>query len=251
MKFLALIQARCGSSRLPNKVMMDLSGKTVIERVVERVNRSKYVDETIVVTSIGKENLGLIKLCVSGGTRVFVGSENDVLDRFYQAAKLIVPEYVIRITADCPVLDPGILDRAIESLKPETDYLTDLNCTLADGLSIEIIKFSALKRAWKEADLASEREHVTMYFKNRRDLFSVQNFVSPFGDIGHMRWTVDYENDYELIKTLYQYFADKKKYFDTQDILEALKKHPDWIKINSNNVRHEGLMKSLKNDKKI
>ena len=126
MKYLVLIQARCGSRRLPSKVLKDLAGRTVLERVVERVRRSREIDDIVVVTSVDKNNLPLIELCAQTDTRIFVGSEEDVLDRYYQCARLFQPEYVIRITADCPVIDWRYIDLAIEQLKPETDYMSEL-----------------------------------------------------------------------------------------------------------------------------
>ena len=166
MKYLVMIQARCGSSRLPNKVLKDIAGKTDLQWVIERVRRSRLIDEDMVVTSIDKNNLPLIRLCTELGVRVFVGSENDVLDRYYQAARLLQPEYVVRITADCPLFDWRYLDMAIEQLEDGTDYMAELTESFPDGLDIEIIRYPALKRMWKEAGLSSEREHVTMYIKN-------------------------------------------------------------------------------------
>lgn len=249
MKYLALIQARCGSSRLPNKVLLDLNGKTVLERVVERAQRIRAVDEVVVATSINPENLPLIELMAKNKIRVFAGSEDDVLDRFYQVAKLLKPKYVIRITADCPVLDYKILDAAVKEMKAETDYIGDLHSTLADGLSVEIMKFSALARAWKDAELQSEREHVTVYIKNNKNKFNIQNFTSPYLGIENKRWTVDYPNDYELIRRIYGHFGERD--FVTKDILKFLEKNPEFEEINSGNKRHEGLMKSLANDRKV
>ena len=131
MKFLVLIQARCGSSRLPNKVMKKISGKTDLEWVLERVKRSKKIDEVMVITSIEKNNLSLIKLCTELNTRVFVGSEDDVLDRYYQAARLLQPEYVIRITADCPLFDWNYLDLAIEQLEADKYKLQNFECPIS------------------------------------------------------------------------------------------------------------------------
>ena len=153
MKFLAIVQARCGSSRLPSKVLKDIYGKTVLEYVIERVKKSKYVDEVMVATTINIEDISIVHLVSNIGIRIFAGSALDVLDRYYQAAKLIHPEYVIRITADCPLFDYKILDDAIEKLKPETDYLAALSETLADGLDFEIIRFKTLTQAWKHAML--------------------------------------------------------------------------------------------------
>ena len=121
MKYLAMIQARCGSTRLPNKVLKDLCGKPALARMIERVQKSRRVDEVMVVTSIAKNNLPILGLCASLGIRVGVGSEDDVLDRFYQTARLLQPSYVIRLTADCPCFDAELLDEAIDGLQPETD----------------------------------------------------------------------------------------------------------------------------------
>lgn len=250
MKYLVLIQARCGSTRLPNKVMKNISGKTDLQWVIERVRRSRKIDEVMVITSIEKNNLPLIKLCTELGIRVFVGSEEDVLDRYYQAAKLIRPEYVIRITADCPLFDWRYLDMAIEQMEADTDYMSELTETFPDGLDIEIIRFSALKKSWRNARLASEREHVTMYIKNHLELFKIQNLECPIAGIAGHRWTLDEDEDYQLISNIYEHFVSiGKEDFVTEDILAYLEKTPGISQINSKYARNEGLAKSLENDK--
>ncbi len=252
MKFLAIIQARCGSSRLPGKVLKDLCGKTVLERVIERVERSRYVEETIVATTLNREDIPLVKLASQGGVRVFAGSALDVLDRYYQAAKLIRPEYVIRITADCPVFDAKLLDDAIEKLRPETEYMAALSETLADGLDLEIVRFEVLERAWREARLASEREHVTLYIKNHGNLFHIQDYESPIGNLHRERWTIDEPEDYEFIKNIYEHFAELgRDDFDSADILAYLDENPEVRKINEGFIRNEGLLISLKNDRVV
>ncbi len=252
MKYLVLIQARCGSSRLPGKVMKDLCGKPDLQRVVERVQQSQYVDEVMVITSIEKNNLPLIRLCTDMGIRVFVGSEDDVLDRYYQAAKLLEPEYVVRITADCPLFDWRYLDMAIEQMKEDTDYMAEMTESFPDGEDVEIIKFSALKQSWKDAVLASEREHVTLYVKNHSDIFKIQNFECPIQGIGNKRWTLDEDEDYELINVIYENFISQgKEYFITEDILEFLAENPELEIINAKYRRNEGLLKSMANDKLV
>ena len=141
-----MIQARCGSSRLPNKVLMPLCDKPVLQWIIERVQKSKLIDEVMVVTSIDKNNLPILSLCSQMGVRVGVGSEDDVLDRFYQTAKLLKPEYAIRITADCPCFDSELLDMAISQMSSKADYCGMLSETFADGLDLEIFKFTALKK---------------------------------------------------------------------------------------------------------
>lgn len=252
MKYLVLIQARCGSTRFPNKVMADLSGKPDIQWVIERVQRSQKIDEVMVITSIDKNNIPLIHKCSELGVRVFVGSEEDVLDRYYQAARLIKPEYVIRVTADCPMFDWRYLDMAIQELDEETDYLTELSETFPDGLDIEIMKYDALCTAWKEAQLKSEREHVTLYIRNHPEKFISKNLVCPIRNISHMRWTLDEDRDYQMISKVYEYFISQgKSDFVTEDILDYLKEHPEIGEINADIVRNEGLQKSLKNDYRV
>ena len=252
MKYLVIIQARCGSSRLPSKVLKDLCGKTVLERVIERVRRSKYVDEVMIATTLNKEDIPIVRLVSGLGLRVFAGSSSDVLDRYYQAAKLVQPEYVIRITADCPVFDSKLLDDAIEKMKPETEYMAALSETLADGLDLEIMKYDVLKKAWKEAALASEREHVTMYIKNHKDRFVVQDYVSDLGNLHDERWTIDEPEDYEFIKAIYEHFDfSNKQNFDSKDILEFLEENKNIREINRGFIRNEGLLISLKNDKTV
>lgn len=251
MKFLAMIQARCGSTRLPNKVMMDLCGKPVLQRMIERVRQSRKIDEVMVVTSIDMSNLPILRLCADIGIRVGVGSENDVLDRYYQTARLLKPEYVIRLTADCPCADGGLIDLAISQVKDNTDYCGNAsNATFADGLDIEIIKFSALEQSWKEAAHSFEREHVTQYIICHQNLFHSVDFQSPIGYFGDHRWTIDEPEDFEVVQRIYEHFLyiEKKENFDYRDILSFLNDHPEICAINKKYQRNEGLQKSIDED---
>ena len=252
MKYLALIQARMGSSRLPGKVLKDICKKPDLQWVIERVKRSRRVDETIVVTSIEKDNLPLVRLCADLQTRVYIGAENDVLDRYYQAAKLLQPEYVIRITADCPLFDWRYLDQAIGGMDAGTDYIWLGEDGYPDGLDLEIMRFEALKQAWVEAKLLSEREHVTLYIKNHPEIFKIQQFDFPVKNMGHCRWTLDEPRDFKMINEVYKYFTGiGKEDFVTEDVLDFLKSHPQIEAINSSIGRNEGLAKSIANDKAV
>lgn len=252
MKFLVLIQARCGSSRLPNKVLSRFGSKTDIEWVIDRVGRSRLIDEIIVVTSIEKNNLPIIQLCAEKGIRVFVGSEDDVLDRFYQVSRLIEPEYIIRITADCPLFDWNYLDMAIEQMDDKTDYLWEDDQQFPDGLDLEIVKYTVLKQIWHDAELKSEREHVTLFIRNHSERYSIKKIDCPISGIGDKRWTLDEEEDYILISRIYDYFLQMgKEDFETNDILAFLSKNPELERINEIYTRNEGLAKSLANDKRI
>src|SRR5688572_19407522 len=168
---LAIIQARLGSTRLPNKVLLTLAGKTVLEHVINRVRASKFINEVIVATTISSNDLEIISFCAKNKIRVFVGSEHDVLDRYYQAARLLQPDNVVRITSDCPMIDPEIIDEiGKKHLEEKADYSSNtLDETYPDGLDAEIISFKALKTAWEQATLPSDREHVTPFIKKQPD----------------------------------------------------------------------------------
>lgn len=247
MKFLVIIQARCGATRLPDKVLKMIQGKTCLERMLNRVSRAKNIDEIIVATTVNKEDIKIVNLVTSLGYRVFVGSSGDVLDRYYQCAKLIEPEYVIRLTADCPLFDYRVLDEAISELKPDTDYLTELSETFPDGQDIEIIRFPVLKEAWEKANLASEREHVTLYIRNHKDNYKLQDFVCKIGNLHDERWTLDEPRDFEIISKVYNHFLPNTD-FSMKDIYEFLQLNPDIRLINNSIERNEGLKRSLLND---
>ncbi len=251
MKYLVMIQARCGSTRLPNKILKELCGKPSLQWMIERVQKSKVIDEVMVVTSIEKENLKVLKLCADMGVRVFAGSEEDVLDRYYQCARLIKPEYVIRLTADCPCFDSALLDDALVQIEKDTDYMGMLSQTFADGLDIQIIKYSALEKSWHEAIHSFEREHVTQYVIRHPELFKLQDYVSPIGYFGDQRWTVDESEDFEVVEHIYNHFIVEcgMEYFGYKDILNYMNEHPAIRAINSKYLRDEGLDKSIKEDR--
>lgn len=253
MKFLAIIQARCGSTRLPGKVLKPLAGKPAVLRMAERVKRSKLVDEVVVATSEDAANLPLVACCAEAGVRVFVGSEDDVLDRFYQVARLLRPEYVVRLTADCPCFDAALLDEAIGELRDGADYLAPTSETLPDGLDFEIVAFDALKAAWREARLASQREHVTQFIVRNPDRFDCQDYVSKNGDHGDERWTVDEPEDYELVSAIYDHFVPDggEADFTYGDVLGFLDSRPELRAINARFTRNEGLAKSLREDRVV
>ncbi len=251
MKYLVMIQARCGSTRLPNKVLKDLCGKPALQRMYERVCQSKLVDEVMIVTSIEKNNLPILRLCADLGIRVGVGSEDDVLDRFYQSAKLLRPDYIIRLTADCPCFDAELLDEAIQGMNESTDYCGMISESFADGLDLEIMKFSALERAWKGAVHTFEREHVTQYIIRHPELFELMDFKSPIGYFGDHRWTVDELEDFELVTRIYEHFVDNlhTEKFGYKDILNYLERNPEIRAINKQYSRNEGLAKSIREDR--
>lgn len=247
MKYLAIIQARCGSSRLPGKVLSDISGRTALERMLSRVSKSEKIDEIIVATTLNKEDVPIVSLVSGLGYRVFAGNSGDVLDRYYQAAKLIEPEYVIRLTADCPLFDWRVLDNAIDVLAPGTDDLAMLSETFPDGQDLEIVRFPVLEQVWKKAKLASEREHVTLYLRNHRKEFAVQDYTCKLGNLNSERWTLDEPEDLEMIRRVYDHFLPRID-FSMEELYAFLSEHPEIRSINQKFIRNEGLLKSLASD---
>lgn len=250
MKYLVIIQARCGSTRLPAKVLKDIQGKTALERMLDRVSKSRKADEIMVATTINREDLPIVKLVSGLGYRVFAGSGDDVLDRYYQAAKLLRPEYVIRLTADCPLFDWRLLDEAIDELREDADDLCSYTETFPDGEDLEITRFSVLEEAWRNAKLASEREHVTIYVKNHPKTYRLQNYECKLGNLNEERWTLDEPEDLEVIRAVYGYFAPNTD-FSMEDIYKFMQAHPEIRELNQRHIRNAGLLKSLANDRAI
>ena len=248
----AIIQARMGSTRLPNKVLMDLNGKSVLENIIDRLKKSSCIDKIIVATSINAENIVIEKLCESKEISCFKGSEDDVLDRYYQTCNFFgisESDNIVRITADCPLIDYNVIDKIIEKhLEDNNDYTSNtIVPTFPDGLDCEVFTFASLEDSWKNACLSSEREHVTLYIKNHPEIFKIENILND-EDLSDLRWTLDEKEDFEFINKIYSYF-NNSEIFSTQDVLEVLKENPDLLNINDKFRRDEGLEKSLKNDK--
>jgi len=252
IEILAVIQARMGSTRLPNKVLLDLEGKTILEHVVERVGKSELVDEVIVATTISYEDIEIVKLLSDESIRVFCGSEDDVLDRYYQVAKLIKPEHIVRITADCPMIDPDIIDKTIDlHLYQGSDYTCNtLNETFPDGLDAEIFTYEALEKAWKEARLTSEREHVTPYIRKHKEIFKISGLENK-ENLSQKRWTLDEFDDYNFLKIVFKNVYVNNPNFRMKDILKYLRENPNVERINNQIIRNKGYIKSMKEDREI
>ena len=248
----AIIQARMGSTRLPGKVMMDLCGIPVIEHVVNRLEKSNLIDKIIIATSTDSNNQPIIDFCKSNQIAYFVGNEDDVLDRYYKAAidnNLKDDDIIIRITSDCPLIDPFVVDKVIEEhILNNNDYTTNvLDCTYPDGLDCEVFNFSALKDTWINANLSSQREHVTLYIRDNPDRFKLGNVKNEI-DLSDLRWTLDEKEDFVFINEVYKNLFRKDSFFTMNDIVELLNDKPELLEINSEFIRNEGLIKSLNED---
>jgi glutamate-1-semialdehyde aminotransferase/spore coat polysaccharide biosynthesis protein SpsF (cytidylyltransferase family) len=241
----AIIQARMGSSRLPGKTMADLAGRPLLSRVVDRVRSSGRVDKVVVATTDRAGDDPIAAFCEQEKIPCFRGNEDDVLDRFYQAAKASAGDVLVRITADCPLIDPAVIDKVVARFQAgDCDYVSNvLPYTYPDGLDTEVFSFAALERAWREAQKPSEREHVTPYLRTER--FRVANVESdsPLPP-GKYRWTVDHPADLESVRKIYEAFSGNG-HFGYQDILSLLRERPELATIQAETITNEGYYKSL------
>jgi spore coat polysaccharide biosynthesis protein SpsF len=250
MKTVALIQARMSSTRLPGKVLQDIAGQPMLLRVCRRAIQARLIDLVVVVTSTHKEDDAIARLCQENGISCFRGSLDDVLDRYYQAGSYFQGDIIVRLTADCPLLDPVIIEKVVRTFQENSfDYVSNtLECTYPDGLDTEIFRFASLERAWMEARLRSEREHVTAYIYNHPELFQLGS-VKQAEDLSAWRWTVDTPRDLEFVRSIYNLLRDVE--FGMDDILKLLKEHPEITEINSGQQRNEGYLKSLREDSEV
>ena len=249
-KVMAIIQARMGSTRLPGKVLMDIVGKPMLWHVIERVKGCKKIDSIVVATTSREEDKAVVELTKECGVETFAGSEEDVLDRYYQAAKKFDADPVVRITADCPVIDPQIVDEVINKYTEEGYDVCGLSGEFPDGLDVTVFSFETLEDAWRNAKLPSEREHVGPYMGKHPGKFKLGEYVK-FDNLGHHRWSVDEERDLHFIREMYSRLYKPEAIFLTSDILSLLEREPDLLKINAGIIRNEGYIKSLKEDEEF
>lgn len=248
----AIVQARMGSTRFPGKVLKDLCGHPVLWHVVTRVRYSRTVNRVIVAAPAGLLDDPIASFCEKERITCFRGNESDVLDRYYQAAKWIGADIIVRITADCPMIDPRVIDGAINVyLEGNCDYASNgILRTYPDGLDTEVFSFSALEKAWREARLMSEREHVTPYIWKNDKIFKLCKVVQN-RDISNLRWTVDEPEDLEFVRNIYSRLYDPDRIFLMDNIVMLLDEHPEFLDINKRFGRNEGYIKSLREDHEI
>lgn len=250
VKTVLLTQARTGSTRLPGKVLMEINQTPLLKIHLDRLKKSKNIDKIIVATTNSAEDNVIEKLVTEWGYEVYRGSENDVLDRFYQAVKGIKPTWVVRVTSDCPLIDPLLVDKVIEFTQANNkDYGSNvIDETFPDGQDVEVFKFSALESAWKNAIKESEREHVTPYMRNNSNQKGVNIFSSISYknniDYSKIRITVDEPKDFELINKVITELGFNKSWFEYTEYIINNK----LVEINGNIIRNDGYLKSLNND---
>lgn len=242
MKVVAIIQARMGSTRLPGKALADIHGHAMLWYVVQRTREAKSLNEVVVATTIERADEAIVAFCGDHDVPCFRGSEDDVLDRYYQAARQHDAQAVVRITSDCPLIDPAIIDKTVRAfLAEQPDYAS--NCivrTYPRGLDIEVLTFRALESAWREAQQEYQRSHVTPYLYESPSRFKVLS-VTGDEDYSCHRWTVDTPEDLEFVRAVYSRRDGGQ--FRLSDVLRLIKSEPHLAEINrsvAQKTMHEG-----------
>jgi spore coat polysaccharide biosynthesis protein SpsF len=234
---LIIVQARSGSTRLPGKIMLPMLGKSLLYRVIERIRLSKFPN-IVVATTTEEEDKAIIQECETHQIPVFCGHPTDLLDRHYQIAKRLKAQYVVKIPSDCPLIDPLIINKVIDYFLesyPKYDYVSNLHPpTYPDGNDVEIMSFTTLEIAWQKAIKNFEREHTTPYIWDNPDSFRIGNVFwedEKNYSMSH-RFTLDYPEDYQFIKAIYEKLYNKNPSFGLKDIILLLEKEPYIYEIN-------------------
>ena len=248
----AIIQARMNSARLPGKTMMDIEGLPLLKHVVDRTDKSKEIDNCIVATTSNQSDDIIIDYCIENEINYFRGSEENVLSRFYNCAKEYNTDIIVRVTADDPFVDYQLIDFSVKKLKDnlELDYVSNtIKPTYPFDLDIESFKFSALKKAYNEAELESDKEHVTPYIWRNDKIFNLHNFLNDI-DYSHLRWTIDEEEDLNFAKEIFNQLYKNNRFFLMNDIIELTKKK-EWINdLLLNTKRDEAYNKQIQKENK-
>ena len=242
MKVVAIIQARMSSTRLPGKVLKLASGRTMLDRMLERVKKARTISEVVIATTTDPSDDAIARACKKLGVSVFRGSLQDVLDRFYQASRLYQADIIVRLTGDCPLIDPALIDDVVNALtRKKVDFACNrlpppCSRTYPIGLDVEACTFSALEQAWYGAKEKFEREHVLPYLYAVPGRFSVLQ-LNHTTDLGHLRWTLDTPEDLVLLRRIYRYFQGRND-FSWLQVLQLQQQKPSLFAINAQ-VRHK------------
>jgi len=242
MKTVVIVQARMASSRLPGKVLLEIGGKPMLGWVLERAARARRVDAVMVATTTDPSDDAIVSFCKQGGWAYSRGSLYDVLDRYYQAARAAQADVIVRVTADCPLTDPALIDEVLDAFTQSgVDFAANRlpppwQRTYPIGLDIEVCSFVALERAWREAVLPHEREHVMPYLYDQPERFKTL-LLNTEPDTGSLRWTVDTPADLEFVRALVGHLGGRDD-FTWQEALAVVHAHPELAQINAQ-VRHK------------
>jgi spore coat polysaccharide biosynthesis protein SpsF len=247
MRVIAIIQARMSSTRLPGKVLKRASGRSMLDRMVERVKKARTIDEVIVATTTDPSDNTIVRACQKLGVALYRGNLQDVLDRFYQAALIHNADVIVRLTGDCPLIDPLLIDEVVTAL---TQNKVDFACnrlpppfsrTYPIGLDVEVCTFTALEIAWRDAKKKHEREHVLPYLYAVPGRFKVLQLDYKI-DLGHLRWTLDTPEDLVLLRRIYRYFNGRND-FSWLEVLQLQQQRPALFAVNAQ-VQHKTYLES-------
>jgi len=238
-----------GSTRLPGKTLIDICGKPLLEHILDRIQKCSEIDKFVIATTDNIEDNPIVNFSARRGISCFCGSEEDVLDRYYQCAKLYKADIIVRITADDPFKDPVVADRVIgEILRSDYDYVSNtVHPTYPEGLDIEVFTFAVLERTWSEAATTLYREHVTPYIWLHPDKFRIKNIENEI-NLSRMRWTLDTPEDLAFTREVYKKLYVPGQLFLMQDILNLLEEHPEIQKLNANVERFSGHKKIIEEE---
>lgn len=234
MRIVAIIQARMGSTRLPGKILKKVNGRPLLSYQIERLQQSNYINDLVIATTIDEKDDLIVELCEKNNILSFRGSEEDVLARYYETAKAFKAEAIVRITSDCPIIDVQVVDKTIQYfINNNFDYVSNtVERTYPRGLDTEIFTFAALEIAYNEAVLERDREHVTAYFYTNPDIFKISSVRNEI-DYSKYRWTVDTEEDFQLIKNIIENLYSDNPQFTLHDTVQLMETNPDWFNINA------------------
>ncbi len=239
MKIIGVIQARLGSSRLQNKVLLEINGKPMLWHIYNRLSKSKLLDQIVISTGDIKNNFAIHEFALKNNIPIYVGSESDLIDRLYQTALYYNASAIVRITGDCPLVDPQIIDAMVSEYNNKNQqYDIITNCkisTYPHGLDAEIYSILTLEKMWYSIKQSELREWFPFYIDKNPQLFRIMHFKNK-EDLSKLRWTVDYVEDYEFVKKIYEHLYKENSVFTMNDILNLLKTHPKISEINSKYV---------------
>lgn len=238
---IAVLQARASSSRLPGKVLKPILGKPMLLHQIERILRARVPERLVLATSTNPEDESVADIGRMAGIDVYRGSLDDVLDRFYRAAEPFSPSHVVRLTGDCPLADPDVIDAVARfAVDGAYDYASNtIRPTFPDGLDVEVATLEALEKAWREATMKSDREHVMPFLHRQPDRFKLGNYENG-EDLSTLRWTVDEPADFILASAIYGALYPNNPEFKTADILSFVRSNPQVNQYNQNIARNEG-----------
>jgi len=243
-----------GSRRLPGKVLMEVAGRPLLDYMVERVSQSRLIDETIIATTTSSEDDKIRQWCQKNSVAFYLGDEDNVLSRYYEAAKEHQASVIVRLTSDCPLIDFRVIDAVVQNYldKLQIDFVSNtvpLPCIYPDGMDVEVFNIDVLTKAHQEAQLPSEREHVTFYMWKTGKFSTFR--LDPYEDISQYRFCVDYPQDFEVVKEVLSKLYPDNPQFSMHDLINFMKKNPELLELQKGIERNSGWQSAFDRDRLV